>query len=412
MRNKNISNPLSEALSEHSSKTSHRCGMASCSYIVRHETNVDRFTWCMNAGIISILLHQLPYQFSGLGVLSTIAFVVELVLFVIFSLIFVLRFVWFKGQALSEVTGNVQDLSFLAAWPIAFLLLAALVGLIVSPAYWGGQAFSIVAFVMWWVGAGWMVLTYMFIFIKMTRMQSASPEAGGRLPPLILYPAMGIATVATTGGLISAYSVNMSARLAVPIMIFSLLMAGLAIFTALMLYPLLMFQFFSEGFPPAAVTPAMFVHIGPLGQAAAALQLVGSAASTYGRFAAYGRGPFLSGMSASAFNTACVLIAFLCAGMAIMWLFLAVYVMLQRAFEKQMSWSLTWNSIIFPIGTLTTAFNAFGIQLNSPTFNVLNTALVLIMVTMFFVNLAFTTLKVAKGELLIVKEDPRTKKEE
>jgi len=42
----------------------------------------------MNAGIISILLHQLPYQFKGLGVLSTIAFLVDFVFFICFSVVF------------------------------------------------------------------------------------------------------------------------------------------------------------------------------------------------------------------------------------------------------------------------------------------------------------------------------------
>jgi tellurite resistance protein TehA-like permease len=65
----------------------------------------------MNAGIIAILLHQLPYQFSGLPVLSTIAFVIDLVLFIIFSLIFLTRLAWFKWEAYYEVTDDINELA-------------------------------------------------------------------------------------------------------------------------------------------------------------------------------------------------------------------------------------------------------------------------------------------------------------
>lgn len=127
------------------------------------------FLYCMNAGIIAIVLHQLPYQFDGLGILSVIAFMVELVLFVIFSLIFLARFAMFGKQAFHEITGDIQDLSFLACWPISWLTLSSLVALIVSTAGWGGHAFSIVAYVMWWIGLAFMLIIFFFILIIMIR---------------------------------------------------------------------------------------------------------------------------------------------------------------------------------------------------------------------------------------------------
>lgn len=370
------------------------------------------FVYCMNAGIISILLHQLPYRFDGLGVLSTIAFMVDFVLFIVFSIIFLTRFALYRKQAYTEITDNIQDLSFLAAWPIAWLTLSSLVALIVSTAGWGGHAFTVVAYVMWWFGAGWMLLTYFFIFITMVRKAKASGEGGGRLPPLILMPAMGIATVATTGGLIASYSYAISARLAVPIIIFSFLMVGIAVFTATFLYTLLLYHLFTEGWPAPAITPAMFVTAGPFGQSAAAIQLLSSAANTYRRFAGYNRGPFISANAAQPLYVVCVFIALLLAGMSSVYALLALYAMVERAFQKQLSWTMSWNSIIFPIGTLTTACNAFAIAMDSPAWRTVNTALVLILVILFLVNTAFMALKIVKGELLIVREDPRSQKQE
>jgi len=366
----------------------------------------------MNAGIISILLHQLPYQFKGLGVLSTIAFLVDFVFFICFSVVFLARFATFRKQAFTEITADLEDLSFLCCWPIAWLTISALVSLIVSTAGWGGHAFTIVAYVMWWFGVGWMLLTFFFVLITMVRTQKASPDSGGGLPPLVFVPVMGIATIATTGGLIADYSTGISARLAVPIIIFGYMMIGLAVFMFTFLAVLVLHRLLSQGWPAPEKTAAMFTWAGPFGQSAAALQLLGTSANTYHSFAGYNRGPFLSAAAAQPLYVACVLLALILAGVSATFALLALYVMIERAVTKQLSWTMSWNSIIFPIGTFTTACNSFAIAMNSPTWRTINTALVIILVILFFVNAAFALLKIAKGELLIVREDPRLKKED
>jgi len=337
---------------------------------------------------------------------------IDFVLFICFSVIFTARFALFGKQAYTEITDNIQDLSLFAGWPISWLTLSSLVALIVSTAGWGGHAFTVVAYVMWWFGAGWMLLTFFFIFVNMVRKEKASSESGGRLPPLILMPAMGIAAVATTGGLIASYSYAIFARLAVPIIIFSFLMVGIAIFMATFLYTLLLYQLFTEGWPAPAITPAMFVTAGPLGQSAAAVQLLSTAANSCSQYAGYNSGPFISANAAQPLYVACVFIALLLAGMASVYALLALYVVIERALQKQLSWTMSWNSIIFPVGTLTTACNGFAIAMDSPAWRTVNTGLVLILVILFLVNTAFMATKVVKGELLIVREDPRSKKQE
>jgi tellurite resistance protein TehA-like permease len=133
------------------------------------------------------------------------------------------------------------------------------------------------------VGVAWQLVSLMFVFIVLTRRHNVS---NGELPPLILIPAVGVATVATVGGLISGYAYQISARLAVPVIITSFWFVGMGIFMALILYTFLLHQLLTKGFPPSQMTASMFVLVGPMGQSAAALQVLGSAASTDGRFAA------------------------------------------------------------------------------------------------------------------------------
>ncbi|KUJ22148.1 uncharacterized protein LY89DRAFT_608925 [Mollisia scopiformis] len=362
------------------------------------------FTWCMNAGVIGILLHQLPYQFSGLPVLSTIAFVVDLVLFIIFSAIMITRFIWFGRQAYYEITDNINDLALGACWPIAWQTLSALTCLIVSNASWGGHAFTLVGYAMWWIGTGWMVAYLLFTFLTLIRRRSVKDR---KLPLTIVIPAVGVATVATTGGLIVSFADDISARLAVPIIIVSFMIVGIGLFMSIFLYTYLLHSLFVDGWPPAENIASVWVFLGPMGQPAAAIQLLSSAANKYGRFAGYNRGTFLTESAAEPLSVACILLALWLTGMGCVWALMAFAAMAEKAWQRQLMWTLSWNSIIFPTGTLTTSFLLFSIAMDSPAFRAVTTALVVLMVMCFFLNVGFAIRRVCQGRLLIVRRDPR-----
>ncbi len=90
----------------------------------------------MNAGAIAELLHQCPYRFNGIDILANIFFVFNLVFYVIFSCLFIARFLWFGRNAYEEVVNSMVDLTFVSCWAIAFMTLTSDVALIVSTASW------------------------------------------------------------------------------------------------------------------------------------------------------------------------------------------------------------------------------------------------------------------------------------
>lgn len=358
----------------------------------------------MNSGIIAILMKQYEYQFPGLHVLSTIAFLVDFVLFIIFSVVFLLRFAWFPKQAFHELTHDLTDLGLMACWPVAWLTNVAFVSLNVSQAYWGGHAFTIVAYVMWWIGAAWISGTLLFVFIMLINQAAVSDR---ELPPTVIIPAVAVSTLATVGGLLSSFSANISGRMAVPVIILSFCAVGVGLLMALFLYTLLLQRLFIKGWPPAAQITNMFLFVGPLGQCSAALQLLGSAANTYNRFGEYNKGTFLTHTAAMPLDVSCILISLLLTGMATIWLIIAFYAMFYRLFRKELVWAPTWNAIIFPTGTFTTSTLLLGIEMDSAFFKVVTGILIVFLVLVYFINLVFTVLKVFKGELLIVREDSR-----
>ena len=117
------------------------------------------FLLTMNTGILGILMHLLPYQFNGLSVLSTIMYLFNLVLFVLICTMTILRWTLYPKAVQEKTAASIDEISFHAAAPIGFQTLTSLTGIIVSNAYWGGHAWSLVAYVMWWFGMIWILTT-------------------------------------------------------------------------------------------------------------------------------------------------------------------------------------------------------------------------------------------------------------
>jgi len=361
----------------------------------------------MNAGILGILTHQCPYQFPGLRVISDIFYVVDLALFIGFSIIFILRFAIFRRDAYHEIISSQADLALCGCWPIAFLTLTSLTPLICSNSYWGQHTFTILGYVMWWIAAAWSLLTLFWVFITLIRRHEARDL---RLPTMVILPAVSVSTVAVTGGIVVSLSYEMSSRLAVPVIIVSFMMVGLGVLLGLILTTYLFHQMLVQGWPPPAQSASVFILVGPMGQSAAALQQLGSAADAYMKFGGYNKGTFLTAEAAAPLDVACVLIALMLSGLGIIWELLAVWVMVERAWKKELSWNPGWNAIIFPTATLVTSFSLFAISMDSPAWRGITAALIVVLVIVFLVNLAFTLAWIMQGKLLVVREDPRVKK--
>lgn len=182
---------------------------------------------------------------------------------------------------------------------------------------------------------------------------------------------------------------------------------GIGILLGLILYVYLLHALLAQGWPIPDATPTLFILVGPMGQSAAALQLLGAAATTYHRFADYNTGTFLTAQAAEGLSSACVLIALLFNGLGVIWLLLSFYAMLERAYCKTLRWTPAWNAAIFPNATLTTSFSVFAIEMDSPVYRVITCVLIICLVVLYLFNLSMTLLRVYQGKLLVVREDWR-----
>lgn len=114
----------------------------------------------MGTGITSILLHNLPYNGRWLLYLSYIVFALNVLLFVIFLLISLLRYTLYPRIWGAMIRHPAQSL-FLGCFPMGFATIINMICFVCVPA-WGGDWWK-VAWVFWWIDAVLAVATCLYM---------------------------------------------------------------------------------------------------------------------------------------------------------------------------------------------------------------------------------------------------------
>ncbi|KAK3681236.1 voltage-dependent anion channel-domain-containing protein [Podospora appendiculata] len=379
------------------------------------------FIWCMNAGIIGILLRQLPspYQFRGLRTISSVFYFADLVLFAVFSLIYLSRCIWFRAQGCTETLsgGGVDqargEVGSVACWPAAWLTLVAF-AIQAATAEVGlsqKRPIALAAYISWWAGAAWMVATVpvVIVVVVVSRRQlrrDRMQEGRELLSPNVLLPSVGLSILALIGGLLVSLlappmtvSVLKANLAVVPVIILVFCVVGGALFTAFLMYAVLVHELLLAGRAWSELlsgqTTGMFYFAGALSLCSAALLLLGGAIEAGFGGADWGYGPrgggtLLSATAAQSLNVACIVLALLLTGMAVLWFFLALIAALYKAFYRDLAWSTVGNSAVLAVASMALSTIELGLELDSLFFQVLSCVLACF-----------------RGHLLIVRKDPR-----
>ncbi|MFI9567482.1 TDT family transporter [Streptomyces rishiriensis] len=169
---------------------------------------------------------------------------------------------------------------------------------------------------------------------------------------------------------------------------------GLSLLATFVMLPLVFGRLVSGGPPPLALTPALFLVLGPLGQSTTAA----------GKFAEVapgvvpgpdGRAPGgLGGLGGLA-----VLYGVPVMGFALLWLCLAT-AHVARARRHGMGFTMTWWAFTFPVGTCVTGAAALARHTGLVAFDVLACALYLVLVAAWGVVAGHTARGLLSGALL------------
>jgi len=180
--------------------------------------------------------------------------VLDLVLFVVFSFIFLLRLVLYRSAAVSEIFENVREITYLGAPAIAFLTLVAQVALTCSNSW--GHGFTILAYVLWSIGMAWIVTVCTTLYISAAKLSIIKDAT---MPTAVFLPLVGVMTAATVGGLMANYAYEISGRLAMPVIIVSYMCVGYGVLVSLLAYASYLHKLMITGWPPADEIPGLIL---------------------------------------------------------------------------------------------------------------------------------------------------------
>ncbi|MFC8592595.1 TDT family transporter [Streptomyces atroolivaceus] len=165
-------------------------------------------------------------------------------------------------------------------------------------------------------------------------------------------------------------------------------MFGLSLLATLVIVPLIFARLVHEGPLPLALTPTMFLVLGPLGQSTTAVNQLADVAP--GAVPA----PY-----ASAFGAFAVLYGVPVMGFALLWLALSASLVV-RAVRRGMRFTMTWWGFTFPVGTCVTGAAGLARHTGLHAFTWLAVALYALLVTAWAVAGVRTLGGLFSGELL------------
>ncbi|MFW6695464.1 C4-dicarboxylate ABC transporter [Streptomyces sp. MAR4 CNX-425] len=157
-------------------------------------------------------------------------------------------------------------------------------------------------------------------------------------------------------------------------------MFGMSLLATLLMLPPVFVRLVERGPLPPALTPALFLVLGPLGQSTtAAGALADGSAAVPGAFATLYGVPVL--------------------GFALLWLAVAGALVV-RAARRGMPFALTWWAFTFPVGTCVTGAASLAEHTGLTAFRALAALLYGLLVAAWLTAAVRTTAAVARGELL------------
>ncbi|MFD3552379.1 TDT family transporter [Streptomyces goshikiensis] len=165
-------------------------------------------------------------------------------------------------------------------------------------------------------------------------------------------------------------------------------MFGISLLATLIMLPLIFGRLIVSGPLPLALTPALFLVLGPLGQSTTAVnQLADMAPQSIGA-------PYAGALGAFA-----VVYGVPVMGFALLWLALAA-AMLVRAARRGMGFAMTWWALTFPVGTCVTGAAGLARHTGLTAFAWLAAALFVALVTAWLLAAAHTLRGLSSGRLL------------
>lgn len=111
-------------------------------------------------------------------------------------------------------------------------------------------------------------------------------------------------------------------------------------------------------------------------------------------------GTFWQPETAQGIDGSGILLSLLFLGFDYLWLCISIVGIIDIVVKRQVTYSLTWWSVVFPTVTLTTSWLELSTAMDSPAFRALTCIMTVFIAIAYLTNLGFTIWGTLKGDLM------------
>ncbi|EMD94607.1 hypothetical protein COCC4DRAFT_147789 [Bipolaris maydis ATCC 48331] len=338
------------------------------------------FIITMSTGALSIMLHQIPYHAHWLDIVSEMVFVLNILLFLLFTFISTLRYTMYS-RLFPAVLRHPHQSLFLATFPVG---LATLINMIVLACVrpWG-QGMAIFAWVLWWIDSVLAVATSH----NKHRLSNRRHDLE-EMTALYLIPIVAIVIAATSGALVAGVLTNAKHQLWTLVISYIFWGIGTPLSWIIIIIIIIILPLQRE------VIVSLLLPIGPLGLSGFSLIALGKVARH--SFPLSGTIPHVAN-TGDIFYLFGLIVGILLWGFAVVW-FITAAIMIATAYP--FPFNMGWWGFIFPIlGVFTLLTISIGEEFEFKFFKVLSCVLTGICVVMWFIVAARTVKRAASGKM-------------
>lgn len=306
------------------------------------------FLISQGSGILATCLFQLNWQFRGSEIIATIVWIFTILIFAIFSFIYIAKTCLFTKTVRRQLTSDIMELCCLSSPVITFGVIINMVALVCAKAW--GPSWGMVAYVLNWINIFLSFVVAVGIPYVYFR---CCPPGVDSTPPSVILPAIASLTASSACAIV-CFNSKLQARTQVPMIITGYVLLGLGLADAVALIFVYISRLLNGGFPNKAQLWMTYIIFGPLGQASVAMQYLGKAASSPGNmtFASYNRGTFITKNAGDVLGTVGTLSGLLVWSYGVWWLLFSIAMTVHLGIFADggiRQYSLSAWSVVFPL---------------------------------------------------------------
>lgn len=334
----------------------------------------------MGTGILSILIHQSPYQFPGQVYISIAIYLLNCALFVLFAIITIARYTLYPWVFKHMVSNPTQCL-FIGTLPMGLATIVNATSLIAVPVF--GQWAVDLVWTLWWIDVVLTVLSVILVPIVMCEGHSLTLQG---MTAAWLLPIVPAVVAAASGGQIATVLTPSQAAITI---IISFVLWGMGFGLSLLIMAVYLHRILVHKLPTHEVIVSAFLPLGPMGQGAFGIIQLGKATHAM----------VLTSLTGEIVETCLTMVGLIIWGFGMWWLCHGVSSVLIRASTNRLKFNMGFWGFIFPLGVYTTATIDLSVQLSSTFFAVLSAVFIICLVLLYLLVAALTLKDMWNGNL-------------